>query len=239
MVKSSPLLPSSTWLEELARQIDRTREVVEPEAVHRLRVAAGRLSVWLELGARRALRDDLRRLRRSAAPVRDLDVLTAHEAGAAWAESLRTERSREAVSLRTALASPQIETLIIALGLVPDPDAVHVRSGLQRMKRRVMRAGDRLDESEGEEAALHRLRRRVRRLRYALEWMGADAAELRGLQEHLGGMNDLSVELARLQVRAGDLALASRREAVRRELLERRDLALEAWRTLRPRIGEL
>ena len=152
MVKSSPLLPASTWLEELARQIDRTREVVEPEPVHRLRVAAGRLSVWLELGARRALRDDLRRLRRSAAAVRDLDVMTAHEGGAAWAEALRTERAREAVSLRTVLASQRIETLVEALGLVPDPDPVCVRSSLQRLKRRVMRAGDRLDESEGEEA---------------------------------------------------------------------------------------
>jgi len=239
VLKSSPLLPASKWLEEFARQIDRTREVVEADPVHRLRVAAGRLSVWLELGARRALRDDLRRLRRAAAAVRDLDVMSAHEGGASWAEALRTERAREAIGLRTFLASPRIETLVEALGLVPDPDPVHVRAGLQRLKRRVMRAGDRLDESEGEEAALHRLRRRVRRLRYALEWMGADAAELRGLQEHLGGMNDLSVELTRLEVRAGDHALAGRREAVRRELLERRDLALEAWRTLRPRIGDL
>lgn len=238
-MKSSPLLPANTWLAELGRQIDRTREVVETEPVHRMRVAAGRLSVWLELGARRALRDDLRRLRRAAAAVRDLDVMSAHEGGSSWAESLRNERAREAVGLRKFLATPRVETLVEALELVPDPDPVNVRSALQRLKRRVMRAGDRLDESEGEEVALHRLRRRVRRLRYALEWMGADAAELRGLQEHLGGMNDLSVELAHLQVRAGDHALNGRRESVRRELLERRELALEAWRTLRPRIGEL
>lgn len=243
-MKSSPLLPATTWLDDLARQIERAGADVDPEAVHRLRVAAGRLSVWLELGARRSLRDDLRWLRRSASVVRDLDVISAHEAGvqsggARWAETLRRERADAAAALRATLATPRVGALVAALSFVPDPDAVCVRSCLQRLKRRVERAGDRLDDPEDREAALHRLRRRVRRLRYALEWMGADAKDLRALQEHLGDLNNLAVELAKLESRGNDHALESRRKSVRREMDERRDLALDAWRALRPRIGDL
>ncbi len=239
MVKSSPLLPVGTWLDELARQIERASTSIDPESVHRLRVSAGRLSVWLELGARRALRDDLRNLRRAAAKVRDLDVVSAHDCEGAWAEILRQERGEEAARLRTALASPRVGALLAALAMVPDPDAVCVRSAIQRMKRRVQRAGERLDDPDGRERSLHRLRRRIRRLRYALEWMGAETAELRELQEHLGGLNDLAVELERLEARRDDYALDARRKSVLHEMDERRAGALEAWRVLRPRIGEL
>lgn len=242
-MKSPPLLPANTWLAELARQVERLRVSIDAESVHKLRVSAGRLSVWLELGARRALRDDLRRLRRSAGSVRDLDVIAAHEHGAAWAAVLRQERAEEATRLRAALSAPRVDALVHALGLVPDPDAVCVRSALQRLKRRVSRAGDRLDapddEGEERERALHRLRRRVRRLRYALDWMGADTADLRDLQEHLGELNNLAVERAKLATRDGDRALDGRRAAVALEMEQRRERALAAWRALRPRIGDL
>lgn len=243
-MKQPPLIPANTWLDELTRQIDRLAVAIDPDPVHRVRVAAGRVSVWLELGARRALRDDLRWLRGSASAVRDLDVITAldagsNSAGAAWAETLRSERAEAASAMRVAFASPRVAALVEALSLVPDPDPVCVRSALQRLKRRVMRAGDQLDEPEDGEEALHRLRRRIRRLRYALDWMGADATELRGLQEHLGDLNNLSVELEKLETRQADHALDGRRKAVRREMDGRRERALEAWIALRPRIGEL
>lgn len=239
MVKSSPLLPASTWLDELARRIESLRASIDPESVHKLRVSAGRLSVWLELGARRALRDDLRNLRRAASAVRDLDVISAHEHESAWVETLRQERGEEAARLRAAMASPRIEALVDGLAIVPEPDPVCVRAALQRLKRRVQRAGDQLDDAENRERALHRLRRRVRRLRYALDWLGADAGDLRELQESLGGLNDLAVELERLESRGDIYALESRRIAVRHEMDERRTRALEAWRTLRPRIGDM
>lgn len=239
MVKPSPLLPVRAWLDELGAQVAALRATAEPESVHRMRVAAGRLSVWLELGARRALRDDLRRLRRSASVVRDLDVIAANAADDAWIEILRSERAQEAARLRVTISSGRVDALLDALACVPEPDAVCVRSALQRMKRRVLRAGDRLDDPEGRERALHRLRRRVRRLRYALDWMGADAADLRDLQQHLGGLNDLAVEMERLESRTGDLALDARRKSVRRGMEEHRGRAVEAWRALRPRVGEL
>lgn len=238
-VKISPLLPVDTWLDEFARQVERLRAAIEPDAVHRLRVSAGRLSVWLELGARRSLRPDLWRLRRSAAAVRDLDVLASHDLDGAWTETVRQERAVEAACLRAAVHSPRVEALLDALVVVPEPDAVHVRSAIQNMKRRVQRAGDRLDDPDDKDGALHRLRRRARRLRYALDWLGSDSSDLRRLQEHLGGLNDLAVELGRLEARAGDPALESRRHAVLREIEERRSSALETWSAIRPRIGEL
>lgn len=238
-VKVSPLLPVDTWLDEFARQVERLRASIEPEAVHRLRVAASRLSVWLELGARQSLRPDLWRLRRSAAIVRDLDVLAANDRDGAWTETVRQERAQEAASLRAAVLSPRVVALLDALVVVPDPDPVCVRSAIQHMKRRVLRAGDRLEDPETRDRALHRLRRRVRRLRYALDWQGSDSSELRVLQEHLGSLNDLSVERSRLESCAGDPALESRRHAVEQEIEVRRARALEAWSAIRPRIGEM
>ncbi|MCY2961345.1 MAG: CHAD domain-containing protein [Planctomycetota bacterium] len=241
-MKPSPLLPANSWLDELARQIERLRVSIDPDAVHRLRVSAGRLSVWLEVGGRRALRDDLRGLRRSAGAVRDLDVIAsnaAQVADAAWVETLRQERAEEAARLRAAIGSSRIDALVEALSLVPEPDPVCVRSAMQRMKRRVLRAGDRLEEPEGSERALHRLRRRLRRLRYALDWTGSEVKDLRALQENLGDLNNLSIELEKLDTRKGDPALDGRRKFVRNEMDEHRKRALGAWRDLRPRIGEL
>src|SRR5262245_54899902 len=48
------------WLERLAAAIEVAAKGDDPEGVHQVRVAAGRLVVWLRLGARRALIDDLR-----------------------------------------------------------------------------------------------------------------------------------------------------------------------------------
>src|ERR1043165_1021156 len=72
-------IPPTAWLDRLEERTSLAESApdaaLDAEAVHELRVACGRLIVWLDLGGWRILRDDLRWLRRSAATVRDLDVV--------------------------------------------------------------------------------------------------------------------------------------------------------------------
>jgi CHAD domain-containing protein len=261
MVRSAQLLPVEAWLDELARQIELLRERVEPDAVHRMRVACGRLSVWLELGARRALRDDLKRLRRSAGRVRDLDVVGARDGGAR-APALAGERAAEAARLSAALDAARTRALLEALALVPEPDPVAVRVALRRLKRRLLEAGAGLRADSEDDRALHQLRRRARRLRYALDWLGAESKQLRELQECLGELGDLVLELAELEPHLGDERAGQQRDARgpnahardetardghderrRAELVAERararERALEAWSALRPKVPGL
>ncbi len=238
-MKPSALLPVDVWLDDFARQIEQLRAGIEPEAVHRLRVCAGRLSVWLELGARRALRDDLRDLRRAAAAVRDLDVLAARAPAGAWAALLREQRASAATDLGAVVRTAWVDDLLGALCVVPDPDPVCVRAVLQHLRRRVLEAGDRTTDAKDPDRELHRLRRRVRRLRYAIEWLGADTGELRALQESLGELNNLAVEGAHLRAHAGHPASNGRLPELEREADRRREQAREAWRAVRPSIRQL
>jgi CHAD domain-containing protein len=64
------------------------------------------------------------------------------------------------------------------------------------MVTRMRRAAATALASSEDEQARHRLRRRARRLRYALEWLGQPANELIALQEALGRSNDAAVALA-------------------------------------------
>jgi hypothetical protein len=211
----------------------------EPEAVHRLRVSAGRLSVWLELCGRRALRDDLRRLRRAASEVRDLDVICARDGGDAWAAALRAQRAGELALLRQGLSAARAGTVLEALALLPEPDPARARAALRRLRRRTLAAGERLAGGEQDPRALHRLRRRLRRLRYALDWLGADTARLRALQDALGEYNNLCIEDQHLERAGAEFDLAARRAAVRAGIAERGAQALQAWRDSQAHIEDL
>lgn len=199
---------------------------IAPEAVHQVRVAAGRLSVWLELGGRRMLRDDLAWLRRSASGTRDLDVVleqldpafpkstAAHSRSSAsiprgdptqasallsperwseWRARLTQERAQACGALLEALASTRFRSLQAALAWMPPLDAEVARAALRHFRRRVARADERLKHAGSDLGSLHRLRRAVRRMRYALEWVGDDARAWKALQDDLGALNDLAI----------------------------------------------
>src|SRR5438105_12045185 len=126
-----------------------------------MRVAAGRRSVWLALAGRRALRDDLRRLRRSAAPPRDIAVMSAMNRSTSRNTALAARRDTALSRLRRELASPRIPALLAGLHLVPAPESTAASDALARLERRALRAGRELDRDPEDDRALHRLRRRV------------------------------------------------------------------------------
>lgn len=201
------------------------------ESVHQLRVATRRLRSTLRLfgpvlpadGVRRVA-GDLGWLGEAIGAVRDLDVLmlairarsrrldsTQQDALGPLATTLRGQRAVAHAALVRALDTPRCRELIACLsglaGARHSAPLGDVASDLAApLLRAVHRAGRRLDEDAPAEA-FHRLRVRVKRLRYALETLHGVGGRyglrmlrrLEAMQELLGRHQDAAEQGARLR----------------------------------------
>ncbi|MGH7913287.1 MAG: CHAD domain-containing protein [Candidatus Binataceae bacterium] len=194
------------------------------EAVHRLRVATRRLRAALRMlrevapgGEAESTADELGWLCGAIGAVRDLDVLaqvledraTHLEADfiralAPLSDTIRRRRAIEQDRLAAALDSERYRGLIQRLAVIaPEPtadsatlDAVAARM-VRPQLRAMLRGGAGLDEASPPET-LHRLRVRVKKLRYALEPMRAVGGKpvrrmllhLERVQERVGMYHD-------------------------------------------------
>lgn len=186
-------LTPQPWLGVLRRQLEAAREPEGPEPVHQVRIAAGRLSVWLELGGLHVHRADLRWLRRRLARARDLDVLLQQSPPPVLAAWLREERVRAQDRVCRAIDHRRTRTLLHTLALVSPHERAVARAHLGAIAERVLRRGE---VAGADVERLHDLRRALRRLRYAAEWLDLDATRLHEAQTDLGEVNDLSNALA-------------------------------------------
>jgi CHAD domain-containing protein len=195
--KTPPAIGSEAWLAHLVRHVPIARAGEDREGVHQVRVACARLDVFLRLGERRALRDDLRWLRERASAVRDLDVLLASAPPEPFALWLAGERVVARAALLEALESPRLRALLDAWRWLPPlrrERARKLRRELERKcARRVRKALAPDAPPDAPLEALHAARRAVRRLRYADEWLGRRGRPLAQIQDALGEVNDLSV----------------------------------------------
>ncbi|MFO0601003.1 MAG: CHAD domain-containing protein [Myxococcaceae bacterium] len=182
-----------------APQLDRLEEALtraragDVEGLHQVRVVARRLLVWLELAEARTLRDDLKWLLRETSALRDLDVFDALLTPEGRA-ALRPAAEKRA---RAALTSPRTRALVAAfraLGTVRRRRANRVLAELERAL-----GHSRFEETDDQ---LHALRKLVRRVRYAREWLGLDAEPVRALQDALGAVCDV-IALQRLTLSRG------------------------------------
>jgi CHAD domain-containing protein len=183
------------WLEELERAVALGRAADEADDVHRLRSALARIDVWLRMAGMRVLRDDLGDLRRCAARCRDLDVFLARVQRppiVAWA---RAQRAHAIAALRERLSSPQTTALVAALGHIPLLERKRARRFAERQRARARRRLARALRRRASADDWHALRRALRRLRFAREWLGRDGRPLARLQDELGALNDAVVAL--------------------------------------------
>jgi CHAD domain-containing protein len=199
-----------------------------------VRVAAGRLSVWLELAGFRVLRDDLRWLRRSAGTVRDCDIVLASSPAPALVRRIEERCRIQHRELSSVLASERVPSLLAALSVLPPLSRRTAKKRVRRLKRRVLRAGDELARAPTDLLALHRLRRRLRRLRYALEWLDEKPKTLEKLQDAFGALNDTAVTLRALDASStgaenNGAELSAVRAEIERRLGGLREGALDAW----------
>lgn len=240
-------------LEQLAVELERLLDTGSAESVHRMRVSAGRLSVWLELAGRRVLRDDLRWMRACAGRVRDVDVMSSRlsssspSSGAApWREHWNAEREAALSSARANLTSTRARATLAALSYWPPLDRSTAEAGLRRIARRASRAGASLHDDERDPDTLHRARRRFRRLRYALEWLEHESRVAKSLQDAFGAANDASVERAAwdrlpaaILARVPDATARAERRVLDARVESTRVDALARWREAAPHLRAL
>jgi CHAD domain-containing protein len=248
--------------DEVLRYEPEVRSGVDPEAVHKQRVATRRLRSLLRSARAQTddpersehLREELRWLGAALGEVRDRDVLIAYlldelntveEAPAFGAalELLDEEREDARGELLAALDSERYRTLLEELDRPPALKDGDLRTAAAREHRRVAKSVDRLDGSEPSDEELHKVRIRVKRARYAAEACGGSKRYIKrakALQDILGEHQDAVVAEARIRDLVGRLhgtgrtALAAGRliERQRNRRLEERRAWRKAWKRL-------
>jgi CHAD domain-containing protein len=247
------------------------RGSTDPEEVHDARVAARRfrshavsLSSVLDVDAMASELDELGALARALGAVRDLDVLLEDlgaEAGgvpdglrpaaALIVAGFEDDRANAMERLRRRLEGPAHERLLVSLGSVAaapplrrperDPEPAVVMSSVWKALARRARAA----ESSPTDEALHALRIRTKRARYAAEalepFVGARASRFARraarLQDLLGRHQDAVVaidRLAKVADASSELGVAAGWIAAgrARERAEIRSVWPKAWRAL-------
>ena len=266
-------LQAQVWAERdaMLRHDPGTRLGTDPENLHQFRVAGRRLRAFLRVARRlvdttwaASLRTELGDLGRTSGPVRDLDVLLEqlqHEiesldpaelpAGRAVVGVLRAERDRLQRELLAALAEPSylrlLDRLALPIQVTAEPARISLRKLATRELHRLVEDVQKLGGSPDAEA-LHALRIRVKRVRYAVELGGQPTqprterviGAAKTLQDLLGEHQDTVVAerlLADLAGRDADASVVfvagrlAERQKLRRERLAAQLPA--AWKRLR------
>jgi CHAD domain-containing protein len=231
-------ITADRWLRHLERHVPVARAGVDPEGVHQMRVAIARLRVWLALGGWRVLDDDLRWLRDRIARIRDLDVQLGHRPPPSWAATLRRRHDRARHELLGTLGHPRVSSMLAGLSCLPPVPILRARRRIPPMARRVLARARAARRRGYDLPSLHRLRCIVRRLRFALEWIGAETADLVRVQDALGEACDLSIAVQTLGKRRGERVRRYRAKLVR-DLRRARREARGAFLEARPDLEDL
>jgi CHAD domain-containing protein len=178
----------------------------DPEYLHQLRVGTRRLRAALRVFRgtmqrkdERALRRTLRQLAEVTGPARDWDVNARRLPSPLRANATRERRAAHA-RMRRVLGGMQLWMLPRGRAGARPSLEVFAREVLASLDRKAAREGQRIDWQRA--AQRHALRVRLRRLRYACEFLcgafpGRDSAplvdSLKQLQDLLGELNDLEV----------------------------------------------
>ncbi len=227
------MIVSTPWLDALRAHIDAVQKGGSEEDVHQLRVSTRRLSSWLKLGRIKILRSDLRWLRGAGGAVRDMDVVLAQEPPSGLAAWLRTERTRRFQQLMQVVDAPRTGALLSALAHVAPVEEARARDAIPRLARAVLDQGEQLQLSPNDVEGFHRLRRSVRGLRYALEWLQEKTGQFKQFQDVTGTAADLSVALLLLDVYPDAADLTDYRSQLEQDFAARRIDAVTAWPGLR------
>ena len=233
-------IPLGPWLEHLEQHLPIASLGQDPEGTHQVRVAAARLDVWLRLDGRRILRDDLRWLRRAGGAVRDIDVVLERGVPAGTEALLVQQRSSAQRLFVHLLGRPRVRALRESLALLPPLQRWKAEQGLEEWSKSARRFGRRTDFVKDPLARLHRLRRGLRRLRYAREWLGLETEAMRKQVSVLGDLNDLAVKRNRMRAAKAGKTSSGRAEleALEGQIAELRRQAANLWKAVSKEIEE-
>lgn len=190
---------------------------LDGETLHQARASLRRLRSALRLfqpltSPQLALEAGLRDLSGALGAARDLDVLLARTSPGPLHDKLSAARDEAFAHALAALHAASTRAMLLDLSewivlhppLPADDARDHAARQLDCYRRKVKKAGRAL--VDGDDAARHRLRKRVKRLRHAVELFGSlfpasgqrarFMAALLPLQDALGALNDLVVAQA-------------------------------------------
>jgi CHAD domain-containing protein len=167
-----------------------------------------------------------------------LDVQLEHDPPPSWAAILRRRRACAQRGLVAILEHSRLSSLLSAFACLPAVSSAEARRRIPGMARRVLRRADAARAHGYDLESLHRLRCIVRRLRFGLEWLDVDTADLVGVQDALGDACDASVALRSLGKRRGKRVRHYRKKLVR-DLRGARRRARAAFRRVRPQLEDL
>ena len=242
--------------DEVVRYEPEVRIGVDPEAVHKQRVATRRLRSLLRSARPHTddperserLREELRWLGTALGEVRDRDVLIAYlldelegleEAAAFGAvlELLDEERQEARRELLDALDSERYRVLLDELDQPPALGNGNLRSAATKEHRRLAKSVALLDGGNPSDEELHKVRIKVKRARYAAEAAGGSrryVKRAKALQDVLGEHQDAVVAEERIRDLVARLRGTGRTALAAGMLIERqRNRRLEerrAWR---------
>jgi len=132
-----------------------------------------------------------------------------------------------------------MRALIDALSFLPSLRAETAHASLRRIATRVLGAADDFEAHPHDLDRLHALRRALRLLRYALEWLEKPTDDFRELQEVFGEAGDLSMSLRYLDACPAAGELAAERAAMAVALGKCPDHCLRLWTAARPHVEGL
>jgi CHAD domain-containing protein len=231
------MISPATWLDALQSHLGAVQNGASEDEVHQLRVATRRLSSWLKLGRMRILRSDLRWLRTAGGGVRDVDVLLGQAPPEPMADWLREERARRLVELLRVALAPRTEALCAAFAHVAPIEEARARETVPRLARRALEQGDELTLAPNDVERFHQLRRSVRVLRYALEWLEEKTGAFKQFQDLSGRGADLSVALLLLDAYPESAELVDYRVQLDRDFTASRIESVGAWPGLRDAVA--
>lgn len=233
-------IPIDRWLRHLKRYLKVARVGIDPEGIHQVRVATRRIDAWLVLGGWRVYRDDLRWLRDRASAVRDIDVLLTRKGLPRSLRSALMARRRQAhAEFILACDAARLAALVVGLSAVRPIQAAEARRRLGRLFEVVFEVGKDVEENGSKSESMHRLRRALRRLRYAMEMLDGSTAPLKRIQELLGNLNDLAVALRNIDQLPADKVPPKYRAALDDELALALPLARGLWLDEKDRIKRM
>ncbi len=185
--------------DRLERSLAVARRGKDPEGVHQARVACRRLRVWLSLSGHEALDADLTWLAKGLGPLRDLDVLCEGPLAedGPFSAFLEAERAAAQRQAKVVWEAPRVRALVKALEALPPASSRAAKRERARLEKKVRRGVRRLGAARkrpvGEQVErAHELRRDLRRLRYAREWLGEDVKGFSEVQDALGALCDVA-----------------------------------------------
>jgi CHAD domain-containing protein len=139
------------------------------------------------------------------------------------------------------LLSHHAAALRASLAVLPSLDRATAERSLAAFRARVLARGDRLLSHAAKappvDEDFHAVRRAVRKLRYASEWLGRDTSDIRSVQQVFGDLNDRAVEARLLQETGAAPLCLSHAQRLEARLAAARRRALGVWTRARPRIA--